>query len=102
MPHNKAFASAKLQGNGTVEVTGPFTRAPGEADRLALVAFCLVQGSTKVYGDGRWLPGELEWTGTADSGLKAGPAHGSALAVSPHENGPGFVTFSWDQPVDIT
>jgi hypothetical protein len=102
MPHGKAFASVKLQGDGTVVVTGPFTRGPGEAARVALVAFYLVQGSTKVDGDGRWLPGKTEWTGTADKGLTAGPAHGTALAVSPHDDGPGFVTFSWNEPVDVT
>ncbi len=101
MSKGKAFTSAKLQPDGTVEVTGPFTRGPGEANRLALVAFYLVQGSTKVDGQGRWMPGEPDWTGTADTGLKAGPAHGTALAVSPHDDGPGFVTFTWNEPVEV-
>jgi hypothetical protein len=96
------FRSAKLQSDGTVVVAGPFSRGPGEPAKPALVAFYLQQDAVKVDGDGRWLPGEPDWTGKGGSGLKAGPAHGTALAVSPHEDGPGFATFSWNEPIDVT
>jgi hypothetical protein len=99
---SKNFKSATLKSDGTVEVKGPFTLEPGEPKKPALVAFYLVQGSTKVDGNGRWLPGEADWTGTGGKGLEAGPAHGSALAVSPRDDGPGFATFSWNEPVEVT
>ena len=84
MAHGPKFSSAKLQSDGTVEVTGPFKPEPGEPDKPALVAFYLVQGSTKVDGEGRWMPGDTEWTGTAgSSGLQAGPAHGRGACRRP-------------------
>ena len=49
------------------------------------------------------MPGDTEWTGTAgSSGLKAGPAQAAALAVGPHDDPPGFLTFSWSSNIDIT
>ena len=103
MAHGPKFSSAKLQPDGTVKVTGPFKPEPGEPDKPALVSFYLVQGSTKVDGEGRWMPGATEWTGTAgSSGLKAGPAQAGALAVGPHNDPPGFLTFSWSSDIEIT
>jgi hypothetical protein len=102
MSHKGAFDSATLRPDGTVEVTGPFTRDPDEPPKPALVAFYLEQDSTKIDGEGRWLPTESGWTGTAGPGLKAGPAQATALAVIARDDPPGFVTFSWSQQVDIT
>jgi len=102
MAHGPKFSSAKLQSDGTVRVTGPFKPEPGEPDKPALVAFYLAQESTKVDGEGRWMPGDTEWSGTAEAGLRAGPAQAGALAVSPHNDPPGFLTFSWASNIDIT
>lgn len=106
MPHG-AFSSAKLQSDGTVEVTGPFSPGQGEPKRDTFVAFYLVQGppgaETKVDGEGRWLVGQPDWSGTGNSGgLKPGPAQGTAIAVLAHDNNPGFVTFSWNSSVEVT
>jgi hypothetical protein len=76
MSKGKAFNSAKLQPDGTVEVTGPFSLDPGEPKAPALLSFYLVQDSKTVEGDGRWLVGTPEWTGTGGSGLKAGTRTG--------------------------
>jgi hypothetical protein len=103
MPHG-AFSSAKLQSDGTVEVTGPFRPGQGEPKKPTLVAFYLVQDSNgvKVDGEGRWLVGEPDWTGRGGSGLEPGPARGTALAILAHDNPPGFVAFSWNSPVEVT
>jgi len=102
MAHGTKFSSAKLQSNGTVEVKGPFKPDPGDPDKPALVSFYLVQGSTKVDGEGRWMPGDTEWSGTAGGGLRAGSAQAGALAVGPHNDPPGFLTFSWSSDIEIT
>jgi hypothetical protein len=102
MTHGTKFSSAKLQSDGTVKVTGPFSPEPGEPDKPVRVAFYLVQGSTKVDGEGRWMPGDTEWSGTAESGLRAGSALAGALAVGPHNDPPGFLTFSWSSNIEIT
>jgi hypothetical protein len=102
MSKGKAFNSAKLQPDGTVEVTGPFSLDPGEPKAPALLSFYLVQDSKTVEGDGRWLVGTPEWTGTGGSGLKAGPAQATALAVLVRSEPPGFMTLSWSQQVEVT
>lgn len=102
MPKGKAFTSAKIQADGTIAVTGPFIQGPGEASKVALVSFCIAQGSSTAYGQGQWLPGQTVWTGTAEGGVQVGPSHGTAVAVSPSADGNGFLTSSWNEPVDVT
>jgi hypothetical protein len=106
MPKSQ-FTSAKIQSDGTVEVAGPFSVGQGEPAKPALVAFYLEQGpagaETKADGEGRWLPGKPNWTGTCSSeGLTPGPARGTAVAVLQHDDNPGFVTFTWNSSVDVT
>jgi hypothetical protein len=97
-----AFSSATLQSDGTVAVTGPFSLDPGEPMKPALVAFYLVQGSTTVGGDGRWSIGEPKWTGTCGSGLTVGAAWGYGLAILVQDDPPGFATWTWTAPVNVT
>jgi hypothetical protein len=102
MPHG-AFSSAKLQSDSTVEVKGPFTLEPGEPQKPALVAFYLVQGSTTVGGDGRWSIGEPEWSGTCDGALlTAGQAWGYGMAILVQDEPPGFATWTWTSPLQVT
>jgi hypothetical protein len=101
-----AFSSAKLQTDGTVEVTGDFTPKPDDPKKDSFVAFYLVQGppgaETKVDGEGRWLAGQPVWTGTGKSGLKPGSARGTAMVIIAQDEPPAFVTVSWNSPVEVT
>lgn len=102
------FTSAKLKSDGTVEVRGPFSPGPGPDDpkKDTFIAFYLVQGppgaETKVDGEGRWLANAIDWTGTGGSGLKPGPARGTAIAIITHDDPPALVTFGWNSPVEVT
>jgi hypothetical protein len=103
MPHG-AFSSAKLQSGGRAAVTGPFSLNPGDPQKPALVAFYLVQGSTTVVeGHGSWSIGDKEWQGSCGCGsLKAGDAWGYGMAILVQDEPPGFATWTWTSPVEVT
>ncbi len=102
------FRTARLKSDGTVEVRGPFTLEPGDPQQPALVSFYLVQEKTPgefttVGGDGRWVIGEKEWTGTCDGALlEAGQAWGYGMAIVVQEEPPGFATWTWTSPLPVT
>lgn len=102
MGHGGKFESVKLQPDGTVKVSGPFTVDASEQQKPAVVVFYLVQDSKKFDGEGRWLPGAPDWTGTGGIGLKPGDALASAFAVLALDDPPAFVTFSWADQVKVT
>ena len=93
-------------------MTGPFKPEPGEPEKPALVAFYLVQASTKVDGvpkyttvggNGRWTIGEPEWIGTCDGApLTAGQAWGYGMAILVQDEPPGFATWTWTSPLEVT
>ena len=83
-------------------VTGPFSLEPGEPQKPALVAFYLVQSSTTVGGDGRWSIGQKKWTGKGGGGLEAGEAWGYGMAILVQDEPPGFATWTWTAPLDVT
>jgi hypothetical protein len=95
------FRSATLRSDGIVEVTGPFSLPEGEPKNNVLVVFHLVQHATTITGDGRWSVGQLEWSGTGGSGLKAGLPQAAALAILARDDPPGFLTFSWSEQVEV-
>jgi cell wall assembly regulator SMI1 len=102
-----AFSSAVLQPDGTVIVKGPFSRFSEDPIKEIFVEFFLVQGAPgaeiMVDGHGSWIPGNPDWTGTADSGqLRPGPANGNGFIVLVHDDPPSFVTQSWNSPVEVT
>ena len=96
------FRSATLGPDGTVDVAGPFELDPDELRKDALVVFHLVQDATTITGDGRWMVGQDDWSGTGGSGLRAGPAQATALAVLARVDPPGFLTLSWSELVEVT
>src|SRR6185312_16504515 len=103
------FTSAKLQSDGTVSVVGPFSPGPGDPlDRPMVLGFYLVQDSTeaggkptKVDGTGGWWAGQTDWFGAGGTGLKPGPAQATAIAILPHDEPPAFVTFTWNDTVEV-
>jgi len=100
---SKNFKSATLKSDGTAVVTGPFSLEPGDPQKPALVAFYLVQGSNTVGGEGRWSIGDEEWTGTCDGALlETGRAWGYGMAILVQDEPPGFATWTWTAPLDVT
>jgi hypothetical protein len=102
-----AFTSAELQKDGTVIVKGPFSRFSEDPIKEIFVKFFLVQDAPgpdiMVDGNGSWIPGDPDWTGTADRGqLHAGSAIGNGFTVLVHDDPPSFVTQSWNSPVEVT
>jgi hypothetical protein len=103
------FTSAKLNSNGTVSVVGPFSPGPGDPlDRTVVIAFYLLQDSTsggqpvKVDGTGGWWPEQTDWFGECWGGeLKPGPAKASAIAILTHDDPAAFITFTWNDEVEI-
>ena len=97
-----AFDSVTLRADGTVEARGEFRSDPDTSGRDAIVSFYVVQGGTRIEGDGRWPAGTPDWTGTGGAGLSPGPAVASALAVSTRVDPDGFQTFTWTEEVEVT
>ncbi len=103
------FTSAKLNSDGTVTVVGPFSPGPGDpVDRTVVIAFYLLQDSTgdgqpiKVDGTGGWWPEQTDWFGWSPAGgLKPGPAKASAIAILTHDDPAAFITFTWNDEVEI-
>jgi len=56
---------------------------------------------TKVDGTGGWWPGQTDWFGAGGTGLKPGPAQATAIAILPHDEPPAFVTFTWNDTVEV-
>ena len=110
----KRFGSANLKSNGTIEVRGPFTLDAGDPKSPALVSFYLVQPSDEVdddgnpklitvRGDGRSSVGDETWEGTCEGGrLKLGEVWGYGMAVLVQEDPPGFATWTWQSPLEVT
>jgi len=99
----KGFEKVVIQRDGTATVTGPFSLDPGEPQRSALVSFYIVQGDTTVGGDGRWSIDDETWTGTCGGGLTAGAsAWGYGMAILVQDEPPGFATWTWTAPLDVT
>ena len=100
---SKNFRIATLKKDGTAVVKGPFSLEPGDPQKPAVVAFYLVQGSNTVGGDGRWSIGEPEWSGKCDGALlTAGEAWGYGMAILVQDEPPGFATWTWQSPLEVT
>ncbi len=103
-----------MKKDGSAAVTGPFSLLSGEPKKPVLVSFYLVQPSGEVDdegnpklitvgGDGRWSVDAEEWEGTCEANLlQLGKAWGYGMAILVQEDPPGFATWTWQSPLDVT
>jgi hypothetical protein len=101
MTHGGMFSSVTLREDGSVDVKGPFTVDASEQRKPALISFYLIQDGNMIDGEGRWTPGQREWSGTGGSGLHLGLTKAAAFAVLALDNPPAFVTFSWSDEIEV-